>query len=154
MTQYNLNTNIDDLIAAEQKKLEQLMLAKKELDAKREALKEVSAEFNSIFEKYGITENEYFVSVADKLENWVKESYDNPIYQSLSKHFERQASKAEKASTTAEKTSSLPKPKLKVGTYRNPATGETIAKIKRSPKILDQWIEEYGFAIVRTWKID
>ena len=50
MTQFNLNTNIDDLIAAEQKKLEQLMLAKQELDAKREALKEISAEFNSIFE--------------------------------------------------------------------------------------------------------
>ena len=153
MTQFNLNTNIDDLIAAEQKKLEQLMLAKKELDAKREALKEVSAEFNSIYEKYGITENEYFASIADNLEEWIKDSVDAPIYQSLAKHFERQANKVEKA-PAAEKTSSLPKPKLKVGTYRNPATGETVAKIKRSPKILDQWIEEYGFAIVRTWKID
>ena len=83
MTQFNLNTNIDDLIAAEQKKLEQLMLAKQELDAKREALKEISAEFNSIFEKYGITEDEYFASIANKLEEWVKESTDTPIYQSL-----------------------------------------------------------------------
>lgn len=151
MTQFTLDTNIDDLIAAEQEKLEQLMLAKKEIEEKKEMLKEVAAEFDSIFEKYGITENEYYAFISENLEAWIKEASETPLYDSLSKHFEKQANKAEKNSAV-EKTSSLPKPKLKVGTYRNPATGEAVQKIKRSPKILDQWIEEYGFAVVRTWK--
>ena len=148
-----LGTNIDELIAAEEKKIEQLKLAKKEQDEKQEALKELTSEFESILENYGVTEAEYFATISEKLELWVRDSEGSAIYSSLSKHFEKQANKADKALADP-KVSSLPKPKLKVGTYRNPATGETVQKIKRSPKILDQWIEEYGFAIVRTWKID
>lgn len=153
MNQIILDTNIDELIAAEEQKIERLKIAKKELEAKREALKDITSEFDSIMENHGITENDYFSSIAGELESWVLESPDSAIYKSLAKHFGKQAAKAEKM-PTAEKKSTLPKPKLKVGSYRNPATGETVQKIKRSPKILDQWIEEYGFAIVRTWKID
>jgi hypothetical protein len=52
-----------------------------------------------------------------------------------------------------EKTSTLPKPKLEVGRYKNPATHEIIEKIKRNPRQLEDWINEYGFETVRTWKV-
>lgn len=49
-------------------------------------------------------------------------------------------------------TTKTTEPKLLVGVYRNPHTGEAIEKIKRNPKPLDQWIEEYGFDTVAGWK--
>ena len=70
---------------------------------------------------------------------------------SLKRHFEKALSKDGRK--VAKKPSTLPKPKLAVGTYKNPATNEKVEKIKRNPRQLDQWIEEYGFQTVRTWKV-
>jgi len=67
----------------------------------------------------------------------------------LKKHFEKALKKEERK----DKVSSLPKPKLAVGRYKNPATHETVEKIKRNPRQLEDWINEYGFEVVRTWKI-
>jgi len=80
-----------------------------------------------------------------------KEEVPSSIYNNLKRHFEK--SIARDGRKGEKKSSSLPKPKLAVGTYRNPATQEKVEKIKRNPRQLDQWIEEYGFQTVRTWKI-
>lgn len=43
------------------------------------------------------------------------------------------------------------KPLLRVGVYKNPNTGETIEKTKRTPKQLEQWIIEHGLKEVISW---
>ena len=75
------------------------------------------------------------------------------IYESLKKHFEKAIKKDTRKEGKKEKVSTLPKPKLAIGRYKNPATHETIEKIKRNPRQLEDWINEYGFETVRTWKM-
>ncbi|MFK4754360.1 MULTISPECIES: hypothetical protein [Oceanospirillaceae] len=145
MTVSILDTNIDELIEAEQKKLAELIQAKADQQKKYAALNDIAEAFQSALTQYGVTEKEYYQYIAADLENWIKDNQDSPMYESLLKHFN-------KAALKVQKTSSLPQPKLKVGKYRNPATQVVVEKIKRSPKLLDQWIAEYGFAVVRTWK--
>ena len=150
-----LDTNIDALIQAEQAKLEELLKVKEEQQKKLAALKLVADEFAVITAKYSITENEYYQSIASDIEEWIKNSPEAAIHASLTRHFGKAAAKAEKVAFKADsqvKVSTLPKPTLKVGSYRNPATQEVVEKIKRNPRQLDQWVAEYGFAIVRTWK--
>lgn len=145
-----IDTNIDALIEAEKAKLEQLMQARDEQKKKQENLKKLNEEYFSNLRKYGISEYEYFNSKADSIEQWITSVPESSLYAALQKHFAKQAAKQEQQ---PEKVSTLPKPKLKAGSYRNPATNEVIEKIKRSPKKLEQWVEEYGFPTVRTWKI-
>lgn len=40
---------------------------------------------------------------------------------------------------------------LKMGRYLNPHSGEEIDKIRRNPKQLDDWIDQYGIETVKTW---
>ncbi|MDO6682939.1 MULTISPECIES: hypothetical protein [unclassified Oceanobacter] len=145
MTVSILETNIDELIEAEQKKLAELIQAKADQQKKYAALNDIAEAFQSALTQHGVSEKEYYQYIASDLENWIKSNPESALYESLQKHFT-------KAALKVQKTSSLPLPKLKVGKYRNPATQEVVEKIKRSPKLLDQWIEEYGFAVVRTWK--
>ncbi|WP_221794246.1 hypothetical protein [Oceanobacter mangrovi] len=154
-----LDTNLDELIQNERAKLEELLRLKEQQQQKIDALQSITSEFDAGLKKHGISANEYFGFIAGNLEQWIKGAENLPIYDSLAKHFSKVAAKAAAAAAAnpvaepAEKVSTLPKPKLKVGSYRNPATNEVVEKIKRNPKQLDQWVEDYGFAVVRTWKM-
>ena len=104
-----------------------------------------------------LTEAELYVSRGDQIISWIEAlgQDDRPgrIYETLKKHFEKVLKKEARKEGKKEKTSTLPKPKLEVGRYKNPATHEIIEKIKRNPRQLEDWINEYGFETVRTWKV-
>ncbi|MAD43437.1 MAG: hypothetical protein CMI02_16880 [Oceanospirillaceae bacterium] len=148
--------DIDKQIKQHQQKIQELEELRKAQEKKLEGIKEFETVIQRLCNQNSLTENELYVSRAEQIEQWIlgmaKEDNPSSIYTNLKKHFARTAPRGPRAK--AEKESSLPKPKLPVGTYRNPATQEKVEKIKRNPKQLDQWIEEHGFAMVRTWKID
>lgn len=126
-------------------------------EKKLEGFKEFDAVIKRLCNQSSLTEEELYVSRSEQIENWIlgMAKQDNPssIYLNLRKHFARTGPRGPRAAKE-EKESSLPKPKLAVGTYVHPYTHEKVEKVKRNPRQLDQWIEEFGFATVRTWKKD
>ena len=149
--------DIDKQIKQHQQKIQELEQLRKDQEHKLEGLKEFDVTIKRLCNQNRLTEEELYVSRSEQIEAWLvgMAKQDNPssIYNNLKKHFARTAPRGPKAVKT-EIESSLPKPKLPVGTYRNPATQEKVEKIKRNPRQLDEWIELHGFAVVRTWKID
>ena len=123
---------------------------------KFEGIKEFDAVITRLCEQNSLTENELYVSRAQQIEEWIlgmaKQSNPSSIYLNLTKHFSRRGSRA--TTDKQKKVSSLPKPRLEVGTYEHPYTKERIEKIKRNPRLLDEWIEEHGLPTVRTWKVN
>lgn len=148
-------TDIEKQIQQHQQKIQELEQLKVDQAKKFEGLEEFDVQIKRLCNQNSLTENELYVSRSEQIEAWLvdmgKEESPSSIYKNLKKHFERvitrEARKGEK------KTSSLPKPKLPVGTYQNPATNEKVEKIKRNPRQLDEWINEYGLEIVKTWKV-
>ena len=147
-----LDNDIDKQIQQHQLKIQELEQLKKDHEKKLEGLKEFDLEIKRLVNQRSLSEAELYVSRSEQIEEWITDmaKLDNPssIYTNLRKHFERVAARGGKR----EKKSTLPKPKLAVGTYRNPATNESVEKIKRNPRQLDQWIAEYGMETVKTWK--
>lgn len=146
--------DIDKQILQHQQKIVELEQLKKDQEKKLEGLQEFDAYIKRLCNESSLTESELYVSRSEQIEAWItamaKEAAPSSIYASLKRHFEKAIAKD---SRKTEKKSSLPKPKLPIGIYQNPATNEKVEKIKRNPRQLDQWIEEYGFQMVRTWKV-
>ncbi|GAA6144083.1 hypothetical protein [Thalassolituus maritimus] len=152
--------DIDKQIRQHQQQIAELEQLKKDQEKKIEGIKEFDVVIKRLCNQNALTEEELYVSRSEQIEGWLiamaKSEAPSSIYTNLKRHFEKTIARdARKGDKKAEKkTSTLPKPKLAVGTYRNPATQEKVEKIKRNPRQLDQWIEEHGLQVVRTWKID
>lgn len=148
--------DIDKQIQQHHQRIEELERLKKDQEKKLEGMKEFDDAIKRLCNQNSLTEEELYVSRSSQIEAWIvgmaKDANPSSIYGSLKRHFEKSITRDVRK--TEKKTSSLPKPKLAVGSYRNPATNEKVEKIKRNPRQLDEWIEEYGFQTVRTWKID
>lgn len=130
--------------------------ANRALQAKKaEGFVEFAKTIDQFCEQYGVSEEELFLSQSDRLLSVVKSlSKRQPrpdfIFE-LKTYFVRLAQREGMTKKTAPKKVSGPR--LEVGSYRNPTTGETVEKIKRNPKQLDQWLAEYGLAKVQSWKV-
>jgi|TARA_R110001592_G_scaffold92995_3_gene270397 hypothetical protein len=147
-----LDNDIDKRIQQHQQKIVELEQMKKEHEKKLKGLEAFGVEIKRLCEQNDLSESELYVSRSEQIENWILEMSRQesplPIYNSLRKHFERAGVRSGKR----EKKIVQPKPKLEVGTYRNPNTNESVDKIKRNPRQLDQWIAEFGMDTVKTWK--
>lgn len=145
--------DIDKNIQQLHMQIEELEQLKKDQHKKFEGIEEFDTVIKRLCNQNSLTEEELYVSRSEMIESWIvgmaKEQNPSSIYGNLRKHFERRINRGEKK----EKKSTLPKPTLPVGEYRNPATQEKIQKIKRNPKQLDNWIAEFGLEIVKTWKV-
>lgn len=155
-----IQQELDKEIELHKKKIAELEQLKLDQEKKMEGLNEFDQTIKRLCNLMALTEAELYASRGDDIVNWVQNlsCTENPgrIYEALKKHFAKELKKDLKKDgrkTDKVKTSSLPKPKLSIGRYKNPATHEVIEKIKRNPKPLDEWINEYGFEVVRTWKI-
>ncbi|UTW47132.1 hypothetical protein [Bacterioplanoides sp. SCSIO 12839] len=150
-------TDIDKQIQQHQQKIEELEKLKVDQEQKFEGIKEFDVQIKRLCNQNSLTENELYVSRSEQIEAWLismaKADAPSSIYKNLKKHFEKVIAREARNGGKAEKVSSLPKPKLAVGVYQNPATSEKVEKIKRNPRQLDEWIAEYGFEIVKTWKV-
>lgn len=148
-----IQLELDKEIELHKKKIAELEQLKLDQEKKIEGFNEFDQTIKRLCNQMALTEAELYVSRGDQILAWIehlsKAEQPGRIYESLKKHFE----KVLKKEGRKEKVSSLPKPKLPVGRYKNPATHEAIEKIKRNPRQLDEWIKLYGFEVVRTWKI-
>lgn len=152
-----IQQELDKEIELHKKKIAELEQLKLDQEKKLEGFTEFDQTIKRLCNQMALTEAELYVSRGDQISTWIQSlsKVENPgrIYESLKKHFEKELKKDSKKEGKKEKVSSLPKPKLAIGRYKNPATHEIIEKIKRNPRQLEDWINEYGFEVVRTWKL-
>ena len=150
------DNDIEKQIKQHQQKIQELELLRKDYEKKLEGFKEFDDVIKRLCNQNSLTEEELYVSRSAQIEEWIigmaKQGNPSSIYNNLRKHFSRVGPRV--AKEKEEKESSLPKPKLAVGLYVHPFTHEKVEKVKRNPRQLDQWIDEFGFATVRTWKKD
>lgn len=146
-----LDTNLDEQIKLYEKKIKELKLSKKEQEKKLETIEELNNYIARFCEKKDINLEDVYASQTSDIEKWIKSlaknNADSRFYLNLKKHFQSSVSTSNKVK---KKISS--KPRLEIGVYEHPQTKEKVEKIKRNPKQLDDWIEEYGLDTVQTWK--
>ena len=147
-----LNTDIDKQIEQHQQKIQELEQLKKDHEKKLEGVQEFNDEILRLCGEKSLSESELYASRSEQIEAWVldmaRHSEPSSIYVNLKKHFERIGGRNSKK----DKKPAVAKPKLAVGTYRNPTTDEVVEKIKRNPRQLDEWIREHGLETVKEWK--
>ena len=152
-----IQQELDKEIELHKKKIAELEQLKLDQEKKIVGFTEFDQTIQRLCNQMALTEAELYVSRGDQIVNWLQElgKTERPgrIYETLKKHFEKALKKDDRKEARKEKVSALPKPKLAVGRYRNPATHESIEKIKRNPRQLEDWIGEHGFDTVRTWKV-
>jgi hypothetical protein len=152
-----IQQELDKEIELHKKKIVELEQLKLDQEKKIEGFTEFDQTIQRLCNQMALTEAELYVSRGDQIANWIQDlgKTERPgrIYETLKKHFEKALKKDSRKEGSKEKVSTLPKPKLAVGRYKNPATHETVEKIKRNPRQLEDWINEYSFETVRTWKV-
>lgn len=147
---------IDRKIEAFKSEIEKLEAERAAQAKKLEGFKAFENDIERVCRDYGVSREELFLSQGDYIVDWVKSlnklSERPEAYNELKAYFARViAREGNTRKSPARKASKGPK--LEVGTYKNPETGETIEKIKRNPKTLDEWIAEHGIDKVRSWKV-
>lgn len=147
-----LGTNLDEQIKLYEKKIKALKESQKEQEKKFETIDELNDYIARFCEKKDIGLEYVYASQASSIEKWIKSlaknNADSRFYLNLKKHFQSSAA----TSAKAKRKPSL-KPRLEIGVYQHPQNKEKIEKIKRNPKQLDNWIEEYGLDTVQAWKL-
>ncbi|WP_108124585.1 hypothetical protein [Saccharospirillum mangrovi] len=155
-----LDPDLDKKIQEHEAKIEELR-KQKEAQAKRmEGFEQYQDEVRKLFDEYGISEYDLFTARANAIVEWVKaqgKKADKPeFYDELNAYFARvggaKAGGRKRAKGGAAKAATGPK--LAIGVYENPNTGERVEKKRRNPKPLDVWIEEHGFETVQGWLVD
>lgn len=153
-----LEDNYDQQIAELRRKMEELESRKHMHVRKLDGIRKYQEMVAELVSSYGLTEAELFVSRAEAIVAWLKSvekaGSEPPLYWSeLRDYFAGKAPATEGKRGRGKKKSEslLPELKLPVGVYRNPFTGERVEKKRRNPKPLDEWIDEFGVAEVRTW---
>lgn len=143
--------NFDALIEQKKKEIEALEQQKQAEQQRQEGLRQLDEKFAGFYGEFSLTEEDFFNFKHKEIEKWIKaqarSESPSAIVDALNSYFSRYEGKKKKAAVSTG-------PKLKVGKYRNPNTGEVIEKIKRNPKPLDQWIDESGFDTVASWLQD
>lgn len=152
----SLEKDYDKQLTELRRKMEELETLKALHVKKLEGVQRFQESIASLVRDYGITESELFVSRADAIVAWIKASGKDepPLYwRQLRDYFAGVVEKEQKpAKRGAKKKDPVNNPTLPTGVYRNPFSGEKIEKKRRNPKQLDAWVEEFGFAEVRSWR--
>jgi len=153
-----LDPDLDKKIQEHEAKIEELR-QQKEAQAKRmEGFDQYQEEVRKLFDEYGISEYDIFTARSKAIIEWVKaqgKKADKPeFYEELQAYFARVGGvkgSRKKAKAGAKVSTG---PKLAIGVYENPNTGERVEKKRRNPKPLDIWIEEHGIETVQGWIVD
>ncbi len=156
-----IQQELDKEIESYKKKIAELEQLKLDQEKKIEGFTEFDQTIQRLCNQMALTEAELYVSRGDKIIEWIealgKTERPGRIYETLKKHFEkaikRDVKKANRKDGVKEQVSTVAKPKLAIGRYKNPETHEIIEKIKRNPRQLEDWINKHGFETVSTWKV-
>ncbi len=152
-----LDQDLDQKIKEHEAKIEELRKQKEAQAQRMEGFEKYDDQVRSLFDEYGISEYDIFAMRANAIVDWIKaqgKKADKPeFYEELTTYFARvNGGKTGKRKGKSAKASGGPK--LAIGVYEHPQTGEQIEKKRRNPKTLDQWVEEFGADEVKNWLVE
>ncbi|MEQ3697236.1 MAG: hypothetical protein ABNH02_09805 [Pseudomonadales bacterium] len=158
-----LNIDIDKEIQAHKKQLEKLEALKQAQADKLKGIEEFSNMMQQLAADYGLTEIDLLSAKGDKFLSVIKaasKQKNPPKYVAkLAAYFADNPKlnvgtpKTSKVKKAAKKKRISDEPKVPVGRYKNPHTGEVIEKLKRAPKTLKEWSKQYGDEMLLSWKV-
>jgi hypothetical protein len=146
--------DLDLKIKEHEEKIEELRHLKEAQANRQKGYDLYHEQVRSLFDEYGISEYDIFDARAKAIVDWLKahgKKTDTPaFFDELQAYFARQdGNKATRKKVKADKPAG---PKLAIGIYVHPNTGERIEKKRRNPKTLDEWIEAFGIEEVAQWR--
>jgi hypothetical protein len=150
---------IEQQIAEHQAQIEALQQQKAHAERKKLGVIAFDKALVNLAAEYNMQEREFYVARAEDMIDWLVgqlNDADAPEYiQTLKARVARALKREGEAPRRTQRRIAVKpsEPKLDTGHYRNPYTGATVEKKKRNPKPLNQWIEEHGLEIVKSWKI-
>jgi hypothetical protein len=145
--------DLDLKIKEHEEKIEELRLLKDAQAKRQEGYDLYHEQVRTLFDEYGISEYDLFDARSRAIVEWLKahgKKSDKPaFFEELQGYFAKQGGKGTRKTAKAAKSSG---PKLEIGVYVHPNTGERIEKKRRNPKTLDEWIEAFGIEEVTQWR--
>jgi len=145
--------DLDLKIKEHEEKIEELRLLKEAQAKRQEGYDLYHEQVRTLFDEFGISEYDIFDVRAKAIVDWLKahgKKADRPeFFDDLQSYFAKQNSKGTRKSSKPTKPSG---PRLEIGIYVHPNTGERIEKKRRNPKTLDEWIEAFGIEEVAQWR--
>lgn len=151
----SLDKDYDKQISDLRRKMEELETLKNMHVKKLEGVNRFQELMGQLVKEFGLSESELFVARSESIVAWIKASgKDDPplFWRQLKEYFAAVIEKESKPSKRGPKNKDpINNPTLPTGMYRNPFSGEKVEKKRRNPKMLDNWIEEFGFTEVRSW---
>lgn len=146
--------DLDLKIKEHEEKIEELRQLKEAQAKRQEGYDLYHEQVRNLFDEYGISEYDIFDARAKAIVDWLKahgKKADKPaFFEELQSYFARQGgAKGTRKKAKAAKSNG---PKLEIGVYVHPNTGERIEKKRRNPKTLDEWIEAFGIEEVAQWR--
>lgn len=152
-----LDPDLDKKIQEHEAKIEELRQQKEAQSKRMEGFDQYQEEVRKLFDEYGISEYDIFTVRAKAIVEWIKaqgKKADKPeFYDELNAYFARVGGVKGTRKRTKGAAKASTGPKLAIGVYENPKTGERIEKKRRNPKPLDEWIEEHGIETVSGWLV-
>lgn len=133
--------DFDKQIAHHRDEIERLIRIKQEQHERQQAIERAYCEILEVLERSNLTIKDVFPQINLEICEYVTATAKHdPNLRWISNLRELLTTKAGHMS-----------PKLRTGSYRNPATGEVAVKKRKNPKQLDTWLNEHGFSTVSTW---
>ncbi len=159
-----LNIDIDKEIQAHKKQLEKLEALKQAQADKLKGIEEFNSMMQRLASDYGLSEIDLLSAKGDKFLSVIKavsKQKNPPRYVAKLADFfadnpqlgPASPKPSAKPKKTAKKKRVSDEPKVPVGRYKNPHTGEVIEKLKRAPKALKDWSKQYGDDMLLSWKV-
>lgn len=155
----SLEKDYETQIADLRRKMEELETLKSMHVKKLEGVNRFNDLIEQMVREYGLSESELFVARSESIVGWIKANgkVDPPLFwRQLKEYFAsviEKEGKAEKRGGKKKKEKDpINNPTLPTGVYVNPFSREKVEKKRRNPKQLDNWIDEFGFTEVRSWK--
>lgn len=146
-------SKIDKKIDSLRRELQEAEAQKEQEVDRLKGLEHADAHLQAFYAQHELSESDLYLHKAAAITKWLKSleaDDDRPdFFAELQSFFVRLASGKKTRVAAAAKTAG---PRLEIGFYVNPFTGEEVKKVKRNPRQLDQWLDEHGIEIVRTWK--
>ena len=148
-----LTKDIDQQIEEHQALIAKLEAEKQDRLKKMEGIEAFQKTMSDIAQQYRVSERELLLPKQGMIAEWIigmaKDEFPPQLYRDLESHFARRIKAGQK--TRKAKKPASNEPKVPTGLYVNPETGKSVEKIKRSPRMLLDWINEYGVERVLTW---
>jgi hypothetical protein len=139
---------IDQSIEKKRQELEQLKSQRSALASAKADARRISQQVEEIAAKHGV--DPYVIAFGDESSavSWFRDMLKKEQGTKLVRDIKFAVSTTGSSRQVSQRKEP---PGLMTGQYTNPHSGQTVCKRRRAPKVLMDWIDQYGIDDVKSW---